>query len=97
MKRVSYNYGGGSPSDERPEKPAELIDLSPMPFGKHLGEPMEDVPAKYLFYLWNEDYWRIYKEDKHTVRHLVARYIARNFSALEKEDTDTIIEHRPEE
>lgn len=33
-----------------------------MPFGKHQGEPLEDVPAGYLVWLWNkglkEDYGR---------------------------------------
>lgn len=30
-----------------------------MPFGKHKGERMEDVPDSYLAWLWNEgDYYR---------------------------------------
>ena len=29
-----------------------LTHEDPMPFGKHKGTPMKDVPASYLFYLW---------------------------------------------
>jgi uncharacterized protein (DUF3820 family) len=29
-------------------------DDSPMPFGKHRGEPLRDVPESYLVWLWNE-------------------------------------------
>jgi len=31
---------------------SELTDLSPMPFGKFKGAPMQDVPADYLHWLW---------------------------------------------
>jgi len=31
-----------------------LEDGDPMPFGKHKDEPMVDVPARYLVWLWNE-------------------------------------------
>lgn len=31
-----------------------LNDTDPMPFGKHKGEPMQDVPARYLQWLWND-------------------------------------------
>jgi len=30
----------------------ELLDTDLMPFGKHKGEMMQDVPATYLHYLW---------------------------------------------
>lgn len=29
-----------------------LDDMDPMPFGKHAGRPMQDVPAQYLHWLW---------------------------------------------
>ena len=29
-----------------------LEDTDPMPFGKHKGEMMQDVPASYLHWLW---------------------------------------------
>ena len=32
----------------------KLEDDSPMPFGKHKGEQMEDVPGNYLMYLFKE-------------------------------------------
>lgn len=95
MKRNLYSYGNNSPSRDQPEKPAELMDLSPFPFGNtHRGKPMEDVPAKYLLWLWNEGLWELQKELGSRGR--VARYIARNLSSLEMEDKDTIVEHRPE-
>lgn len=31
--------------------PLALTDRSPMPFGKHKGEEMQDVPADYLYWL----------------------------------------------
>jgi uncharacterized protein (DUF3820 family) len=30
-----------------------LIDTSPMPFGKHKGTPMANVPAGYLLWLYD--------------------------------------------
>ena len=46
---------------------------------------MEDVPADYLLYLWNEG-----------VRHPgVRQYIIDSFSALEKECPDVIVKNRP--
>lgn len=37
------------------KKQPAFNDLDPMPFGKHKGEPMQDVPARYLSWLWNQD------------------------------------------
>jgi hypothetical protein len=62
----------------------QLQDADPMPFGKYKGDPMEDVPAGYLNWLWNED------------KHLqvktcpVADYISRNIGALTKEAPDLL-------
>ncbi len=39
------------PSDIR--EPA-YDDLSPMPFGQYSGKPLQDVPAKYLHWLWGK-------------------------------------------
>ena len=36
-----------------PVKP--LTDTSPMPFGKFKGDKMENVPAKYLLWLYNNN------------------------------------------
>ena len=68
-------------------EPFQDTDL--MPFGKHKGEPMSDVPARYLFYLWNNGL-------KAQVRtHRVAAYIWENLDALVQEDQDTIVDRQP--
>lgn len=33
-----------------------FTDETPMPFGKHKGKNLEDVPSEYLSYLWNQMY-----------------------------------------
>jgi len=58
-----------------------LTDTDPMPFGKHKGEPMQDVPASYLHYLWQNGL----KDDKQSN---VADYIRRNLNALKLEHRD---------
>lgn len=55
-----------------------LSDTDPMPFGKHKGESMQDVPASYLYYLWVNGL-------KENVQSDVADYIRRNISALKTE------------
>lgn len=62
---------------------SELTDLSPMPFGKYKGVPMQDVPARYFHWLWNEG-----KKDNHQCP--IADYIRRNLSALQQEYRDGI-------
>jgi hypothetical protein len=57
----------------------ELDDLSPMPFGKHCGEPMEDVPVEYLHWLWQNGL-------KNEPEKSVNRYIRRNLDALKLEN-----------
>ncbi len=61
----------------------ELTDLSPMPFGKFKGKPMQDVPASYLHYLWQNGL----AADKQSN---VADYIRRNLTALKKEHPDGV-------
>lgn len=58
-----------------------LSDTDPMPFGKHKGEPMQDVPASYFHYLWHNGL----REDKQSN---VAAYIRRNLNALRQEHPD---------
>lgn len=53
----------------------KLTDESLMPFGKHKGEKMEDVPATYLMWL--------YENDK--CNQPVREYIEDNMDVLEKE------------
>lgn len=60
-----------------------LNDTDPMPFGKHKGIKMQDVPASYLHYLWQNGL----KDDMQSV---VADYIRRNIDALRKEYKDGI-------
>lgn len=61
----------------------ELQDTDPMPFGKHKGEPMQDVPAHYLHWLWTNGK----QADKQCP---VADYIRRNLNALKQENPDAI-------
>lgn len=68
------------------EKPfRKLEDLDTMSFGKYKGTIMQDVPAKYLHWLWTEG--GLSKETKTSD---VADYIERNLSALETEYTNGI-------
>ncbi len=60
-----------------------LKDTDAMPFGKHRGIPMQDVPARYLHWLWCDGK----KEDKQCP---VADYIRRNLSCLKVEYEDGI-------
>lgn len=60
-----------------------LTDDSPMPFGKHKGIKMQDVPASYLHYLWCNGM----KSDHQSN---VANYIRENIEALKLEDEDKI-------
>ena len=61
----------------------ELQDIDPMPFGKHRGALMQDVPARYLHWLWINGK----QADKQCP---VADYIRRNLSALKQENPDAI-------
>ena len=57
----------------------KITDTDPMPFGKHEGEAMQDVPARYFHWLWTNgmsDEWE--KSD-------VGHYIYENLETLEKE------------
>lgn len=60
-----------------------------MPFGKHKGIPMQDVPAGYLHWLWN------YGMSQKTRTSDVADYIQRNITALAKEYPDGIWADHP--
>lgn len=65
----------------------KLTDQSPMPFGKHKGQPMEKVPADYLLWLWDNGGWQVPGP--------VNDYVRENFAALETECPDRIVDHRP--
>jgi hypothetical protein len=61
-----------------------LEDTDLMPFGKHRGLPMSDVPARYLHWLWTSGKEHEWKTDP------VAAYIKQNIDALKKEYSDGI-------
>ena len=54
----------------------KLTDKSEMPFGMHKGTFMEDVPAKYLLWMY----------DKGMQEGNVKRYIKENMKYLQEED-----------
>ena len=57
------------------EKNTEITDNTPMPFGKHMGTAMANVPAVYLIWLYNEG----------CSHEGVRKYIINNLDALNKE------------
>lgn len=59
----------------------ELDDLSPMPFGKYKGYEMQEVPVKYLHWLWHDS------DDR---KGPVFDYIRKNIVALKQENEDLI-------
>ncbi len=56
-------------------------DLDLMPFGKHKGEPLQDVPASYLHYLWSQKPISDLK---------LENYIHNSLSALKEELPDAL-------
>lgn len=62
---------------------SKLTDTDKMPFGKHKGVLMQDVPASYFHYLWTNG-----MSYDHTSE--VAAYIRENLSALKQEHPDGI-------
>ena len=69
---------------------AKLEDHDRMPFGKHGGKKMEDVPASYLLWLWDDGWW-----ERHTEP--LGAYIADAFTALLKECPDYEPKHHPQQ
>jgi DNA polymerase-3 subunit epsilon len=61
-----------------------LSDTDKMPFGKYKGQPMQDVPASYLHWLWTQ------QGMEHDKQSAVADYIRRNKGILETEYPDGI-------
>lgn len=56
-----------------------------MPFGKHRGQRMEDVPAAYLLWLWNNGL-------KDQPGKEVHGYVSENLDALQQEAPDVIVD-----
>jgi hypothetical protein len=74
-------------------------DTDPMPFGEHKDELLDDVPARYLVWLWREglqdEYGRsnVYKEelpDWMKSKAKLANYIWNSKQALEMEIGESI-------
>ena len=67
-----------------------MTDLDSMPFGKHKGARLQDVPASYLLWLWNEGL----KGETGTPgqRGDLARYIRDSMGALQMDDPDTEVD-----
>lgn len=65
---------------------SKLTDLHQMPWGKHKGVLMQDVPASYFFWLWTERGFENNKQDP------VACYIRENLKTLKSEYPDGIWE-----
>jgi hypothetical protein len=62
-----------------------LEDTDPMPFGKHKGRPMKDVPAYYLHWFWSENQIGSAHRRAEYADSPVMDYIKRKLSALKKE------------
>lgn len=58
-----------------------MKDTDLMPFGKHKGKAMVNVPAQYLLWLWEN----IYKEFCNDLSPEVCKYIHSNLQALKIE------------
>ena len=65
----------------------QLQDTDPMPFGKHRGVPMQDVPAHYMHWLWCGEGG---PQLEHNRQSDVGDYIRRNLSPLKLEYADGI-------
>lgn len=63
-------------------------DLDSMPFGKHVGKPLQDVPAKYLAWLRDEMRGEGYDKDDPTDtsnKRKLYNYIHNSWDAIKQE------------
>lgn len=58
----------------------EYDDKTPMPFGKHIGTSLANVPADYLIYLWDTS-----AQGERLSNAKLAKYIKDNLSGLKME------------
>ena len=65
-----------------------LTDDDLMPFGKHRGRRLEDVPARYLLWLWDEGWHQRTGEP-------LGAYLKDSLNALLGDCQDYILKHRP--
>ncbi len=59
-----------------------------MPFGKHQGKRLEDVPASYLLWLWDDGWWQRTSEP-------LGAYLLEALGALQQDCRDYIVKHQP--
>jgi hypothetical protein len=98
MARDYYISRSKMPAGAQPSAPVfeRLEDESPMPYGKHKGKTMMEVPPEYLLYIWDVDdgLWLdgpyLGKSAKQ-----VRAYIERSFEILETECPDFNVKHHP--
>lgn len=67
-----------------------MTDTDLMPFGKYRGVRLEDVPASYLLWLWNEGLKA--ETGSQGQRGDLARYIRDSMSALRMDSPDTLVD-----
>jgi hypothetical protein len=67
----------------------KFTDQTVIAFGKYNGSKLEDIPASYLLWLWNNGMWKSKGKDP------LADYIAENIRALEIDAPNIIISHDP--
>lgn len=72
------------------DKNDALKDSDLLWFGKHKNQRLEDVPASYLLWLWNDGLR--HELQANTERGRLARHIANGMNALQRESPDTIVD-----
>lgn len=69
-----------------------LTDDDVMPFGKHKGELVNDVPASYLLWLWDNG---VHEDDSENMLPL-KNYIINNWDEIRGNAPNTVPLHHPE-
>lgn len=67
-----------------------MTDTDLMPFGRYRTVRLEDVPARYLLWLWNQGLKA--ETASQGQRGELARYIRDSMSALQLDDPDTLVD-----
>jgi len=73
------------PPDLKEKPKQQLGDFSNMPFGKHKGKAMKDVPVDWLHWFWEKCV-----PANHQAGKMVEDYIRRNINVLKEENKDWI-------
>lgn len=72
------------------DKTDALEDSNRILFGTHKGRKLEDIPASYFLWLWNDGLRHALNADSDRGR--LARYVANSMMALMQECPDTIVD-----